>query len=85
MQLANTYPNDKMKRDDDIPPGFIGVRGRRTPRTVKRSPVSDQDLHDLLRRLIQDQSGNLRSGNPFIKGQSKKSDAYKDGFLGVRG
>lgn len=71
--------NEKSKRDDDLPPGFIGVRGRRG------------DLLRMYRNFVDNVAGakNSMLVAPNVDGvkrkMSKKNNAYKDGFLGVRG
>lgn len=67
-----------LKSDDDVPPGFIGVRGRRSRR----------ELDDMMQALLNNMLNANLVQNMADKHQvNKKSNsiAYKEGFLGVRG
>lgn len=82
VHLFSSAVNEKNKRDDDVPPGFIGVRGRRSRR----------EFEDILRTLLNNHPNLIMPAadghNSMKPGQAlKKSDsnAYKGGFLGVRG
>ena len=71
------------KRDDDLPPGFIGVRGRRSNTDQQLS-----SLEDLYRKVLAHNGQNMLISPSEAKGMIKKGDntnVYKDGFLGVRG
>ena len=68
------------KRDDDLPPGFIGVRGRRSN--------IDSSIEDIYRKFMARNGQNMLITPAEAKGLIKKGDntnVYKDGFLGVRG
>lgn len=77
-KLLNYGRGDKNKRDDDLPPGFIGVRGRRG------------DMLRMYRNYLENVASAKASmlapqGDDMKNKMIKKSNAYKDGFLGVRG
>ena len=73
-------PGRMSKRDDDLPPGFIGVRGRRSN--------IEPTFEDFYRKILAHNGQNMLISPSEAKGLSKKGDqtnVYKDGFLGVRG